>query len=106
EPRVEDGYVTIYYTPDPGINGGPDDELKFGVDGYGPVHGNETYDLFRFPITFRPFAMRATGDSITAGWGYLGNGDPPQGNDQHFDAIALFRCQPTDSLTNRCSSTS
>ena len=43
--------------------------------------------------------MRAMGDSVTAGFGFLGDGTP-------MTIGQLFTCRPPDNLNNRCSSNS
>ena len=51
------------------------------------------------PLTVRPFTMRAIGDSITAGFGFFGDGSAMGG-------LQLPFCIPPDSLNDRCSSNS
>lgn len=105
-PRVEDGYVTITFTPDPELGGLKQAQLLFAADALG---AEKAWDIFQIHMYFRPFEMRATGDSVTAGWGYLGDGTPPQisGSDQNFDAIQMERCSPNgNSYSNKCSSNS
>jgi lysophospholipase L1-like esterase len=50
-------------------------------------------------VTTRPFTMRAIGDSVTAGFGYLGDGTAMGG-------LQLPFCIPPDALNDRCSSNS
>jgi lysophospholipase L1-like esterase len=57
----------------------------------------------RQQVTVRPFTMRALGDSVTAGFGYIGDGSPtavPMGITQ------LPFCIPPTQLNDRCSSNS
>jgi lysophospholipase L1-like esterase len=51
------------------------------------------------PLSVRPFTMRAIGDSVTAGFGYLADGTP-------MGALQLPFCIPPDQLNDRCSSNS
>jgi lysophospholipase L1-like esterase len=51
------------------------------------------------PLTVRPFTMRAIGDSVTAGFGFLADGSAMGG-------LQLPSCIPPDSLNDRCSSNS
>ncbi len=50
-------------------------------------------------ITVRPFTVRAIGDSVTAGFGFLGDGTP-------MTTLQLPSCIPPDALNDRCSSNS
>ena len=50
-------------------------------------------------VTVLPWRMRAIGDSVTAGFGYLGNGDLMPLSD-------LLSCKPAAVVSNRCSSNS
>ncbi len=50
-------------------------------------------------ITVRPFTMRALGDSVTAGFGFLPDGTP-------MGITQLPFCVPPDQLNDRCSSNS
>lgn len=50
-------------------------------------------------VTTRPFTMRAIGDSVTAGFGYLGDGTP-------MGLLQLPSCIPPTALNDRCSSNS
>lgn len=99
--RIENGYLKVTYTPSPGY---------FGNDSFGYFNfaTPATYDQITVNMSVKPFVMGAIGDSITAGWGYIGTGAAPQlsGNDQDFDIIQLKRCEPLDNLNNRCSSNS
>jgi lysophospholipase L1-like esterase len=51
------------------------------------------------PIVIRPFTMRAIGDSVTAGFGYMGDGTP-------MGITQLPFCVPPTLLNDRCSSNS
>jgi lysophospholipase L1-like esterase len=51
------------------------------------------------PIVVRPFTMRAIGDSVTAGFGYMGDGTP-------MGITQLPFCVPPTRLNDRCSSNS
>jgi lysophospholipase L1-like esterase len=50
-------------------------------------------------IGVRPYTMRAIGDSVTAGFGYLGDGTP-------MSVLQLPFCIPPSALNDRCSSNS
>lgn len=50
-------------------------------------------------IAVRPFTMRAVGDSVTAGFGFLGDGTP-------MGATQFPSCIPPAALNDRCSSNS
>lgn len=51
------------------------------------------------PVDVQQFKLRALGDSITAGFGFLGDGTP-------WDVLSLPECIPPDTPNNRCSSNS
>jgi lysophospholipase L1-like esterase len=53
----------------------------------------------RLPIAVRPFTMRAIGDSVTAGFGFMGDGTP-------MGLTQLPFCIPPAQLNDRCSSNS
>jgi lysophospholipase L1-like esterase len=95
-PALENGYYTITYQPNPG----------FLDEDFLQLSNNRDGDRFIVVPDVQPFTMAAMGDSITAGFGYLGNGDPAQfnGNANSFDAVALKLCVPLDNLNDRCSS--
>ncbi|HZR80054.1 MAG TPA: Ig-like domain-containing protein [Candidatus Binatia bacterium] len=99
--RIENGYLKVTYTPAPGY---------FGDDSFGYYNfpTPTQWDQLTVNMRVKPFAMGAIGDSITAGWGYLGSGAAPQlsGNDNDFDIVILKLCEPLESLNNRCSSNS
>jgi hypothetical protein len=103
--RVEDGYVTITWVPNPGPFQNVRDHIAIAVNGAGDQASQR--DVWDFNVAQAPFTMRAMGDSITAGFGYMGDGKQAQGSDD-FDAIVLNECLPLDqrTLNNRCSSNS
>ncbi len=96
--RIENGYLKVTYTPQPGYVG--DD--SFGYYNF-PIPTQ--WDQLTVNMRIKPFVMGAIGDSITAGWGYVG-GTPAQisGNEHDFDIVRLKQCEPLANLNNRCSS--
>ncbi len=95
------GILTIPYKPKLGFA---------GVDTMKIVTGK--YD-FKLEITVKPFLMRAIGDSITAGFGYLDDGSSMTPDawglpgDQRLDPVVLMGCKPlSDFFSDRCSSNS
>ncbi len=90
-----------------------------GLDGFTITErrsDGKTGDSFRVTVRVKPFLVRAVGDSVTAGFGYFGDGDsmvPPDifktlPGDQRFDLPILLGCKPLDAPVpnNRCSSNS
>ena len=63
------------------------------------ARGNGGSDIGAVSLSTLPWRMRALGDSVTAGFGYYGNG-------QLMFASDLLSCKPGDVVTNRCSSNS
>ena len=53
----------------------------------------------RHPVVVRPFRLRAIGDSVTAGFGFLGSGI-------EWSVLDLVSCIPPTPLNDRCSSNS
>ena len=110
--RVKGGYVTITWRPDsdPVWYTDASDHFVIAVNGAGQ-HADQK-EVWDFQLVQAPFTMRAMGDSITAGFGYLGSGRPAQysESDRDFDPLALFLCKPIEEgagiLNNRCSSNS
>ena len=86
---VSGGYrfLTATYTPTAPFAG----QDSVGIDD-GGVPGT-------LPITVEPWQMRAIGDSVTAGFGYFGDGKLMPVDD-------LLDCKPPDAVNNRCSSNS
>jgi lysophospholipase L1-like esterase len=63
------------------------------------AHGRGGSDVGALSVSTLPWRMRAIGDSVTAGFGYYGDGRP-------MLAGSLLSCKPGDVVTNRCSSNS
>ncbi len=83
--------LTARYTPEPGFSG-QDTLLVDATAGDRASHGS-------IGVSVLPWRMRAMGDSVTAGFGFMGDGTPMQ-------LTQLFDCRPPDNLNNRCSSNS
>jgi lysophospholipase L1-like esterase len=63
------------------------------------VSGTGGNDVGAASTSTLPWRMRALGDSVTAGFGYYGNGKP-------MSPVSLVFCKPGSVVTNRCSSNS
>jgi hypothetical protein len=79
------------FSPDPDFSG--QDSIVVGAS------AGEQSTLGSIGISVLPWRMRAMGDSVTAGFGFLGEGTPMQDGQ-------LLDCRPPDNLNNRCSSNS
>jgi lysophospholipase L1-like esterase len=88
------GRASALYRPPPRYAG--PDRLRLDT---GRAGGRTDAATVAVPLTVPPFTLRAIGDSVTAGFGYLGDGTP-------WGPTALPSCFPTTPPNNRCSSNS
>jgi lysophospholipase L1-like esterase len=87
----ERGIALVRYRAPAAVGG--TDAMRFRATGAG---GSATAVL---NVAVRPFTMRAIGDSVTAGFGFLGDGTP-------MSVLQFPFCIPPAQLNDRCSSNS
>jgi lysophospholipase L1-like esterase len=85
--------LTARFVPDPGFSGQDTIVVDASAD------GESTYGSIG--VSVLPWRLRAMGDSVTAGFGFRGDGTPVP----TFFQVASG-CRPPNNLNNRCSSNS
>jgi lysophospholipase L1-like esterase len=89
------GTATVIYRPDTGYDDrqAPTDALSYTATTPGGTVAGQV------AVHVRPYRFVALGDSVTAGFGYYGDGD-------EMSALKLGSCKPLSQLNGRCSSNS
>ena len=89
--RNGDEILTARYSPDAGFSG----QEAVVVE----ASGGDQSTLGSIGISVLPWRMRAMGDSVSAGFGFMSDGTP-------MTSGQIFGCRPPANLNNRCSSNS